>query len=164
MAHKVICPQKNNIPHFQNKRYINIYYVPLIRYLIYSCPISKSSIFSSERDIKCLCGTWSESPLLLHHIWLVIKPPLPSLPCGKILFLGVYFKDNSRSKGKSHHFISHTSISNDQCTNLQNYCTVHCTESLHTRDADANPDVKKLRYNVKTHTKIWDTYLLQKVT
>ncbi len=27
MDHKVICPQKNNIPHFQNQRYINSYLV-----------------------------------------------------------------------------------------------------------------------------------------
>ncbi len=79
-----------------------------------------------------------------------------------ILFLGVYFKNNSRSKGKSHHFISHTSISNDQYTNLQNYCTVHCTKSVHTHAADENPDGKKLRYSVKTHTRIWETYLLKK--
>jgi hypothetical protein len=25
MSHKVICPQKKNLPHFQNQRYINSY-------------------------------------------------------------------------------------------------------------------------------------------
>jgi hypothetical protein len=99
-------------------------------------------------------------PATVCYCIIAEENPRHLLPCKVVLFLWILFYDNSTIKEKQlslplfHQEYSHSSIHNNQSTYSHNY--IHYTP----RTTDAKSWWKSVANCIKTHKRIWETYLL----